>query len=125
MNKVSTDKVAKNESILSQAIASKGLIFVSGQIHADKDWKLVGNTTEEKFDTCMRNVAAILDEAGSSLDHVVKVTIFVTDMTAIADVNKVYASYFGGILPAREAIGVTALPLGASIEVVVTAESKT
>lgn len=121
MQKITTDAVAKNDAILSQAVEANGLIFVSGQIHADTEWKLVGETAKEKFAACMNNVAEILRTAGSSLNDVVKATIFVTDMSSVPEINEDYASYFGKTLPAREAICVSALPLGASIEVVVVA----
>lgn len=122
MKKISTNKAASNDAILSQAIEANGFVFVSGQIHADKEWKLVGETNQEKFDVCIKNVEAILTAAGTSLQRVVKVTIFTTDMSAIPEINEVYASYFGEVLPAREAIGVASLPLSATIEVVVVAE---
>ena len=124
MKRVSSDNVAKNDAILSQGIKTNSLIFVSGQIHADSNWKLIGETPKEKFAACMNNVQAILEASNSSVSSIVKVTIFITDMSMIAEINEVYASYFGDTLPAREAIGVAALPLGASIEIVVVAEAE-
>lgn len=123
MKKISTTEVAANDAILSQAIQSSGLLFVSGQIHADTNWRLVGETPQEKFDVCMKNVGAILEAAGSSVDNIIKITIFVTDMSMISEINKVYAKYFTVALPAREAIGVAALPLSASLEVAAIAEA--
>lgn len=124
MKKIATDAVAKNDAILSQAVEANGLVFVSGQIHADRNWKLIGETNKQKFDTCMKNIEAILSANSCSLHDVVKLTIFTTDMAAIPEINEVYASYFGEILPAREAVGVAALPLGASVEVVVIASKR-
>lgn len=121
MKKVSTDQAAGNDAILSQAIEANGLVFVSGQIHANRSWELQGETYQEKFAVCMKNVEQILLAADCNLQDIVKITIFTTDMTAIPEINEVYASYFGDILPAREAIGVAALPLGASLEVVAVA----
>jgi 2-iminobutanoate/2-iminopropanoate deaminase len=66
----------------------------------------------------MTNIANILEDAGSSFYKIVKVTIYVTDMSQMADLNKYYPGFFGnGPLPAREAIGVKELPLGATIEI--------
>jgi 2-iminobutanoate/2-iminopropanoate deaminase len=110
--------------LLSQAIISSGLIFVSGQVHADTRLKLVGDTTAEKVDRIMENIAAILKVAHASLGDVVKVVIYVTDMSIMSDLNQVYPSYFKTPLPAREAVCVKALPLGATIEISVIAEKK-
>lgn len=123
MKKISTNQVAKNDAILSQAIEANGLVFVSGQIHANTTWKLIGETNQEKFDICMKNIEAILDAASCSLHDIVKLTIFTTDMAAIPEINEVYSNYFGETLPAREAIGVASLPLGASMEVVAIASA--
>ena len=122
MRKISTDKVAKSDKILSQAIESNGLVFVSGQIHAGEDWQFIQGSAKEKFAVCMRNIETILHEASSSLDRIVKLTVYTTDMSLIPEINEEYAGYFSDILPAREAIGVSSLPLGADIEVVVVAE---
>ncbi len=118
--KIETDDAPK-PPILSQAIVSNGLIFVSGQVHNNPDGTLVEGTTEEKLALIMKNIEAILKAAGAGLDDIVKVTIFLTDMSILPDLNKVYPSYFSDPLPTREAIGVAALPLGASIEVCVIA----
>lgn len=121
MNKVSTDQAPKADHILSQAIVSNGLVFVVGQIHQNLDGTLLDGTVAEKLDRIMANVEAILTEAGSSLKKAVKVTIYTTDMGQMPEINEKYPTYFD-LLPVREAIGVAALPLGATIEVVVIAE---
>lgn len=69
----------------------------------------------------MKNISAILAEAGATLDNVLKVTMYVTDMSVMPDLNKVYPSYFAEPYPAREAVCVKELPLGASIEISVIA----
>ncbi len=111
----------KAEHILSQAIEFNGLVFVSGQIHSTPDGKLTEGTVSERFAQVMKNVSAILSAAGTSLDNVLKVTIYVTDISLLPEINAVYASYFAKDLPAREAVCVSALPLGATIEVSVIA----
>ncbi|MEI6850947.1 MAG: Rid family detoxifying hydrolase [Candidatus Saccharibacteria bacterium] len=121
MNKVSTDNAPKADHILSQAIISNGLVFVSGQIHQNIDGSLFDGTVAEKLDKIMANITAVLESAGSSLKKAVKVTIYTTNMTQMPEINEYYPKYFDQ-LPAREAIGVATLPLGATIEIVVIAE---
>jgi 2-iminobutanoate/2-iminopropanoate deaminase len=69
----------------------------------------------------MKNLAAVLSAAGSTLDDVVKTTIFLVDMTDFADVNAVYGEHFGDTPPARSTVAVAALPLGARVEIEATA----
>lgn len=123
MKQLLTTDDAPNAPFLSQGIKVQGVdtIYVSGQIHALPDNTLVGETTEEKVAQIMKNVEAILKTAGASLEDAVKVVIYVTDMSVMPDLNKVYPTYFGEPFPVREAVCVQALPLGASIEMSVTA----
>jgi 2-iminobutanoate/2-iminopropanoate deaminase len=111
----------KSAHILSQGIVSNGFIFVSGQVHCDAELNLVGDTTEEKVAQIMKNIQAILKAADANLDNIVKVVIYVTDMSLMPDLNKVYPSYFKEPYPVREAVCVKALPLGANIEISVIA----
>lgn len=106
---------------LSQAIEANGTVFVSGQIHADKDWELHGESVKEKLDVIFENIRLILEAAELSLDEIVKATVYVTDMTQMPELNKHYPSYFSDVLPAREAVCVKELPLGATIEISVIA----
>jgi len=110
--------------ILSQAIESNGFVFVSGQVHCDNDLKLVGETTEEKVAQIMQRISTILEAAGATLDDIVKVVIYVTDMSVMPDLNKAYPTYFKQPLPVRETVCVAALPLGATIELSVIAEKR-
>lgn len=109
-------------AFLSQALTTNGFIFMAGQIYALPDNTLVGDTTEEKVVQIMKNLEAILKSAGASLNNIVKVVIYVTDMAVMPDFNKVYPTYFAEPYPVREAVCVKALPLGASIEISVIAE---
>lgn len=108
--------------ILSMGIESNGLIFVSGQVHAKPDLTLVEGTVAEKLEQIMKNIAEVLEAAGATLDNIVKVVIYVTDMSIMPELNKVYPTYFKQPLPVREAVCVSALPLGATIEISVIAE---
>ncbi len=118
----STNEAPGAPAFLSQALASNGFIFVAGQIHALPDNTLVGDTTEKKVAQIMQNIAAILKAADATLDDIVKVVIYVTDMAVMPDLNKVYPTYFKEPYPVREAVCVKALPLGASIEISMIAE---
>ncbi len=101
---------------LSGAQEVDGLIFVSGQIHINTSGQLEGNTIAEKFDVVISNVKKILDEAELTLDNVIRVHLYLTDLKELPELSKVYSNYFKHPLPARTAIGVSALPLGASLE---------
>ncbi len=111
----------KSAHILSQAIISNGFIFVSGQIHTKPDLALIEGTTADKVTQIMHNIEAILTAANAKLDDIVKVVIYVTDMSLMPELNEIYPIFFQKPFPAREAICVQALPLGASIEISVIA----
>ena len=106
---------------LSGAIEANGLVFVSGQIHADKELNLIGNTIEEKFKIAIANVEHILNNTGLSLENIVNIKLYLTDLNELSALNKEYNKYFSHPMPSRTAIGVAALPLGASLEVEVVA----
>lgn len=120
---VETDNTA-SAHLLSQAIKSNGFIFVSGQVHAKPDLTLTGHTTSEKVEQIMSNIKTILEAANATLNDIVKVVIYVTDMSVMPEFNKVYPKFFKSPLPVREAVCVAALPLGATIEISVIAEEK-
>lgn len=98
------------------------LLFASGQIPFDPaTGEMVGETIEEQAAQVMKNVAALLEAAGTDFDHVVKTTCFLDDMDDFAAFNEVYARSFSGHLPARSAVAVEKLPKGALVEVEVIA----
>lgn len=120
--KVETGNTA-SDHILSQGVISGGFIFVSGQVHATPDLKLVDGSVADKVKQIMSNVSDVLTAANASLDNIVKVVIYVTDMSLMPELNEVYPSYFNTPLPVREAVCVKALPLGADIEISVIAQA--
>ena len=122
MDRVTTECAPKADHILSQAIFSNGLIFVAGQVHNKPDGTLVDGSVEEKVEQIFRNVETILKATGSDLNKLVKVTIYVTDMSQMPKLNEVYPTYLTEPYPAREAVCVKELPLGATIEISVVAE---
>ncbi len=102
---------------LSGAYEVSGLVYISGQIHIGESKQLEGNTIEEKFGVAMTNVGKILSEAGLTLADVIRVQLYLADISELPALNKEYIKYFQHPLPARTAIGVNALPLGASLEI--------
>ena len=121
-NKVSTDKAPAAIGPYSQAIVSGGLVFTSGQIPIDPatgNIDVVGITAQTE--QVMKNLAAVLAEAGSSFEKAVKTTCFLADISDFAAFNEVYAKYFTE-KPARSCVAVKSLPKGALVEVEVIAE---
>lgn len=119
--RVATDNAPKADHILSQGIISNGNIYVAGQIHGKPDGTIVGGSVEEKLAQIMQNITAILEAADATLSDVVKVVIYVTDMSQMPELNEVYPAYFSEPYPVREAVCVKELPLGANIEISVIA----
>ena len=107
----------------NQAILANNMLFVSGQIPIDpKTGKLISTGRREETQRCLKNIEQILKAAGFGLNHVVKSTIFLTDMNDFSLVNEVYRDFFAEVIaPARETVAVTALPAGAHIEISVIA----
>ena len=102
----------------SHAVRAAGLLFCSGQLPLDPETgELTGDTPGEQAGQCLRNLAAVCAAAGASLADAVRVTVYLTDMSAFAAVNDVYAEFFQADPPARVAIGVAALPKGAQVEI--------
>jgi 2-iminobutanoate/2-iminopropanoate deaminase len=106
----------------NQAIMAGNFIFVSGQIpfHPGTG-ELIIDDIEVATHLVMENICAILEEAGADFSHIVKTTIFLTDMKSFAQVNEVYGSYFEDKFPARETVQVSGLPKGVNIEISVIA----
>lgn len=101
----------------SQAIEANGLVFVSGQLPIDAITGEMAVSIEEQTRQSLENMKYILAAAGLTMENVVKTTVFLSDMAAFADMNKVYATYFDGSFPARSAFAVKELPKGASVEI--------
>jgi len=118
---ISTDQAPNPTHLLSQAIISGNTIYVSGQVHNTADGVIIDGTTAEKLAQIMKNISAILEAAGAKIDDIVKVVIYVTDMAQMPEFNAAYPSYFTAPYPVREAICVKELPIGATIEISVTA----
>ena len=103
----------------SQAVVVDGWVFASGQIPLDPETgQLVEGGIEAQSARVLANLAAVLEAAGSALDRVVKATVYVTDLSQFAAINRVYAEHFrGDPAPARATVQVAALPFGAAVEI--------
>lgn len=106
----------------TQAVQAGNMLYVSGQIAIDPmtGQLVLGGVTEEALQV-MRNLEAVLKEAGYNFSNVVKSTIFLTDMAHFDDVNKVYGSFFSTDFPARETVAVAGLPKNVNVEISVIA----
>lgn len=117
-----TEKAPAAVGPYSQAVSSGNMLFVSGQIPLDPETgTLVDGDISVQTERVLENVKAILDAAGSSLNQVLKASIFLTDMNDFAAVNAVYARYFSEPWPARACVAVSALPKGVAVEMEVIA----
>jgi 2-iminobutanoate/2-iminopropanoate deaminase len=106
----------------SQAIRANGFVFVSGQLSLEPDHEeIVGNSIQEQTEKIFDNLQAILEEAGSGLDRIVKTTVFLADLDEFQGMNEVYARRVGQPPPARSTVEVAKLPSGAKLEIEVVA----
>ncbi|MBO7587297.1 MAG: RidA family protein [Bacteroidales bacterium] len=101
----------------SQAIEANGMLFISGQIPVDPATGIVPEGITAQTEQVMKNIAAILDEAGYTFDNVVKTTCLLSDIANFGAMNEVYAQYFTSNPPARAAFAVRDLPKGVMVEI--------
>jgi 2-iminobutanoate/2-iminopropanoate deaminase len=102
----------------SQAIAANGFVFVSGQLALKPgDKELTGGSIGEQTEQVLANLRAILEEAGTSLDRLVKTTVFLQNLDDFSGMNEVYAKHVGDRPPARSTVEVAKLPSGALVEI--------
>ncbi|HHJ06556.1 MAG TPA: RidA family protein [Anaerolineae bacterium] len=115
---IHTDKAPAAVGPYSQAVKSKRMVFTAGQIPLDPaTGKLVEGGIEEQTRQALANLKAVLKAAGSGMNAVMKTTVFLLDMGEFAAMNAVYAEFFPKNPPARSAVQVAALPLGARVEI--------
>ncbi len=119
---IQTDKAPSPIGPYSQAVRAGKMLFVSGQIAIDPvTGIIIRDNIESETNQVMLNLAAILDEAGSSFDKIIKTTIFLSDMSLFTQVNEVYGKYFSKDYPARETVAVKGLPKDVNVEISVIA----
>lgn len=116
-NIISTDKAPQAIGTYSQAVRHQGLVFISGQIPLDpENMEIVPGGIEAQIRRVFDNLSAVCAAAGGSLDDIVKLTIFLTDLGDFSQVNTIMGQYFNTPYPARAAVEVSALPKGVSVE---------
>ena len=125
IQKINTEKAPKAVGPYVQANKVGNLIFCSGQLGLNPETgKMVEGGVLEEARQAFKNIQAVVEEAGSSMNHIVKTLVLLKDINDFAEVNKVYAEQFSETLPARSAFQVAALPLGGNIEIEVIAIEK-
>ncbi len=117
MDYIATKKAPSAIGPYSQAIGFENMIFTSGQIALKPDGSLVDGGVQEQTRQVLNNLSEVLKEAGSSLSKVLKTTVFLANMDDFAQINKIYAEFFGSHKPARSTVAVKTLPLNVSIEI--------
>lgn len=122
MQRVQTERAPAAIGPYSQAVRSGGMVFVSGQIPLTPAGEPVDGGIEAQTEQVLRNLAAVLEAAGSSLDRVVQVSAFLADMNDFARFNEVYARHFREPYPARAVVEVARLPRDVRVEVACIAE---
>jgi reactive intermediate/imine deaminase len=116
-NIINTDKAPQAIGTYSQAVRHQGLVFISGQIPLDPEsMEIVPGGIEAQITRVFDNLSAVCTAAGGTLDDIVKLTIFLTDMGDFPQVNTIMGQYFSEPYPARAAVQVAALPKGVSVE---------
>ena len=116
--KIQTEHAPAAIGPYSQAIKAGGIVFASGQIPIDpKTGEFVQGGIGEQTERVLKNLAAVLEAAGSSLDQVVKTTVFLADMKDFAAMNEVYGRFFSGVTPARATVAAAGLPRDARVEI--------
>jgi len=114
---ISTDKAPAAIGPYSQAVLHGQTLYVSGQLPLDPATKEMADDVRAQTRQSMKNIAAIVEAAGSSMDKVIRCGIFVSNLADFAAINEEYATFFSGDYPARATAQVAALPLGAQVEI--------
>ena len=118
INRIKTDKAPKAIGTYSQGTQVGGFVFTSGQISINpKTNDLVIDNFEDEVLQVLNNVSAVLESGGSRKDSIVKLTVFLIDLSKFQIVNKVFSEYFKDNFPSRSVVEVSALPLGVNIEI--------
>lgn len=105
----------------SQAVIAGNMLYASGQVALTPSGELVDGSVQDEAHQVMKNIGAVLSEAGLDYSHIVKTSIFLKSMDDFAAVNEIYGSYFTGDEPARETVEVSRLPKDVRVEISITA----
>ena len=116
-NAIQTREAPAAIGTYSQAVRAGDTVYLSGQIGLDPATMQMAEGVEAQTHRVFRNLAAVADAAGMSLDHAVRMTVYLTDLAHFARVNEIMAQYVKEPYPARAAVGVASLPRGALVEI--------
>jgi reactive intermediate/imine deaminase len=114
---ISTPNAPNALGTYSQAVNVNGTVYLSGQVGLDPESMELVEGTREQIDRVFRNLRAVAESAGGNLSRVVKLTVYLTDLADFPVVNEVMGEYFSEPYPARAAVGISALPKGAQVEI--------
>lgn len=114
---ISTSKAPAAIGPYSQAVVGNGTLYVSGQLPIDPATGIMPEGLKEQVAQSMKNVMALVEEAGGTRDNIVKCGLFIRDMASFGDINEVYQTFFAAAPPARFVVEVSALPKGAQVEI--------
>ncbi|KAL3469587.1 Endoribonuclease L-PSP/chorismate mutase-like protein [Aspergillus californicus] len=104
--------------VYSQAIICNGMVYCSGQVAMDPETgKLIEGDIKAHTAQCIKNITAVLAEAGSDITQVVKVNVFLADMDDFASMNEEYVKYWGDVMPCRTCVAVKTLPMNTDVEI--------
>ena len=117
-------KAPKPVGPYSQAVSFGEFIYSSGQVGLNSEGKFVSDDVQDQTKQTLENLKSILKDNGSSLENVIKTTVYLRDMNDFKPMNEIYAKYFGSSLPARSTVAVVGLPLDAKVEIEVIAFKK-
>lgn len=117
-DRIQTENAPKAIGPYSQAVKANGFVFASGQIPLDPStMQIVEGGIREQTERVLKNLSAVLEAAGSSLDRVVRTTVFLADLADFAEMNDVYGRFFGDVPPARSTVEVARLPRDVRLEI--------
>lgn len=114
---ISTDKAPAAIGPYSQAIEVNGMIYTSGTIPVNPETQMIPEGVEAQADQAICNMKAILEAAGTTIENVIKTTVFIKDMNDFTKINEVYAKHFTGTFPARSCVEVARLPKDVLLEI--------
>lgn len=114
---IETDDAPEAVGAYSQGTATEDLVFTAGQVPLSPDGEMVDGGVAEQTERALENVSAVLEAGGSSLKDAVKVTVFLNDIDNFGEMNEVYQGFFDDEPPARSAVEVGEVPLGAAVEI--------
>lgn len=117
MKVISTNKAPAAIGPYSQGLDAGSIVFISGQIPIDPATGKMADTVEEQAAQSLNNVKSILAAAGLSMSNVIKTSVFLSDLSDFAAINKVYEGFFSELFPARSCVQVAAIPKGAKVEI--------